>query len=163
MKSNAYEQFIAMAADLLDEHGFPPMAGRVIGALLVCSPPHRTLDQLAEDVGASKGAISMSTQLLLRLRILERLSLPSERKSHYRLRPWFLQGLMSERTDHLLFHQRLYEAGVALLRDEPIEAKRRLIEMQAYMDFIADEIPGLNERWLARRDELARRRCKEMT
>ena len=163
MERDAYGRFIELAAELLDEHGLPRMAGRVIGALLVCVPPYRSLDQLAEDVQASKGAISMSTQLLLRLEIIERISLPGERRSLYRLCQWFLQGLMSERTDHLLRHRQLFEAGVDVLRDEPIETKRRLIEMQAYVDFIVDELPGLNERWMTRRDDLIRRRTEELT
>ena len=73
-------QFIEDMGDLMDEHGMPHMAGRVIGALLVCDPPHRSLDELAEELQASKGAISMSTQLLIRLGVIEKISIPGERR-----------------------------------------------------------------------------------
>jgi len=163
MDREAYKRFIEQAADVLDEDELPHMAGRVVGALLVCVPPHMSLDQLAEDVQASKGAISMATQLLLRLGFLERISLPGERRHYYALRPNFLEDVMSERTEHILRHRQLFEAGMQLLRGEPLEAKTRLIELQAYLDFFADEIPGLSERWRSRRDELIRRRMEGMT
>jgi DNA-binding transcriptional regulator GbsR (MarR family) len=163
MDREEYKRFIEQAADVLDEDELPHMAGRVIGALLVCVPPYMSLDELAEDVQASKGAISMATQLLLRLGFIERISLPGERRHYYGLRPNFLEDVISERTEHILRHRLLFEAGMQLLRDEPMEAKSRLIELQAYLDFLADELPGLSERWRNRRDELIRRQTEEMT
>ncbi len=163
MDREGYKRFIEQAADVLDEDGLPHMAGRVVGALMVCTPPYMSLDELAEDVQASRGAISMATQLLLRLGFIERISLPGERRHYYGLRSNFLEDVMSERTEHILRHRQLFEAGMQLLRDEPMEAKTRLIELQAYLDFLADELPGLSERWRNRRDELIRRRMEEMT
>ena len=32
-------QYIEDSADLMEEHGFPRMACRVIGALMICAPP----------------------------------------------------------------------------------------------------------------------------
>lgn len=163
MDREGYKRFIEQAADVLDEDGLPHMAGRVIGALLVCVPPYMSLDELAEDVQASKGAISMATQLLLRLGFIERISLPGERRHYYGLRPNFLEDVISERTEHILQHRLLFEAGAQLLRDEPMEVKTRLIELQAYLDFLADELPGLSERWRSRRDALIRRQTEKMT
>jgi len=162
MDREAYNRFIEETADVMDEDGLPHMAGRVIGALLVCVPPYRSLDQLAKDVRASKGAISMATQLLLRLGFAERISLPGERRHFYQLRSNFLEDVMSKRAEHVLRHRRLFEAGMDLLRGEPAESKMRLIELQAYIDFFTDELPKLNEKWHARRDELVRRRMEEM-
>ncbi len=163
MDREEYKRFIEQAADVMDEDGLPHMAGRVIGALLVCVPPYMSLAELAEDVQASKGAISMATQLLLRLGFIERISLPGERRHYYRLRPNFLEDMTLERSEHILRHRRLFEAGTQLLRDEPMEVKSRLIELQAYLDFFAEELPGLSERWRNRRDELIRRRMEETT
>jgi len=160
---DAYKRFIEQAADLMDEHGLPHMAGRVVGALMVCRPLYMSHDELAEDLQASKGAISMATQLMLRMNIIERISLPGERKHYYQLRACFLGDVLSVKTEHLLEHQRLFEAGVELLRGEPMEAKARLIGLQAFLDFLIEELSGLNERWQERREELVRRRMNEMT
>jgi len=163
MDREAYKRFIEQTADVMDEDGLPHMAGRVIGALLVCTPPYLSLDQLAEDLQASRGAISMATQLLLRSEFIERISLPGERRHFYRLRSNLLEDVMSKRTDHIFRHGQLFEMGMDLLRGEPTEVKMRLIELQAYIDFFADELPALRERWRNRRDELVRRRVEEAT
>ena len=163
MNRDAYKRFIEQAADLMDEDGLPHMAGRVVGALMVCRPSYMSHDELAEDLQASRGAISMATQLMLRMNIIERISLPGERKHYYQLRTSFLEDVLSVRAEHLLDHQRLFDAGVELLRGEPMEAKARLIRLQAFLDFLAEELAGLNERWQERREELIRRRIEEMT
>jgi len=163
MDRKAYEQFIEESADVLDEDGLPHMAGRVVGALLVCIPPYRSLDELAEDLRASRGAISMATRLLLRSGLIERISLPGERRHFYQVRSSVLEDVMSERMEHILRHRRLFETGMELLADEPPEVKSRLIEWQAYLDFIEEELPGLRERWKERRAELIRRRTEEET
>jgi len=162
MDRELYREFIELSADLMDEHGLPHTAGRVIGALLVCVPPHMSLDELAEDVGASKGAVSMATQMMVRLGILERISLPGERRHYYRLPENILEDMMTGEREHLRMHQRVFEKGIDLLANEPIEAKMRLIELQAYMDFILGEMPGLSERWAEQRDDLIQQRIKEL-
>lgn len=162
MDREAYRRFIEQAADLIEQHGLPHMAGRILGALMVCVPPYLSLDELAKDVGVSRGAISMATQLMLRIGLIERISLPGKRRHYYRLRSNFLEDVMSERTEHLARHKQLFEAGAELLIAEPIEMRARLIELQAYLDFVMEELPGLRERWIAQRTELVRRRTSEM-
>ena len=163
MDRSTYPQFIEVSGDMMSEHGMPQMAGRVIGALLVCVPPQLTLDELAEDLQASKGSISMATQLLLRMGFIERISLPGKRKRYYRVRGNFWEELMAVQTEHLLEHTKLFTQGREILRDEPVEMKRRLVEFNAYMDFIIEELPGLNERWAQKRSILIQRRMDELS
>ena len=163
MDRSTYPEFIEAAADMMNDHGMPQMGGRVIGALLVCVPPQLTLDELAEDLQASKGSISMATQMLVRLGFIERINLPGERKRHYRVRTNFWEALMAERTEHMLKHYELFAHGLRILRDEPVEMKRRVIEFNAYMDFIVEELPGLNARWEENRARLIQRRIDELS
>src|SRR5215475_10862581 len=46
------------------QHGLPPMAGRMLGYLLICDPPQQTIDQLAEALLASRSAITGAVKLL---------------------------------------------------------------------------------------------------
>ena len=149
-----YRQFIEDAGDMLDEHGLPHMAGRVIGDLLVCVPPYRSLDELAEELRASKGSISMATQLLLRLGLVEKLSIPGERRHFYQVRPAAWPSLFTRKPEHLDRHVRIAEQGLGLLEGQPIEAKGRLLEMLVFFDFVAEETPGFIARWTERRDAL---------
>jgi len=147
--------FIEQAADVLEEQGLPHMAGRVIGALLVCVPPYLSLEELGQMLQASRGAISMATQLLLRLGFAERRSLPGERKHFIELRPGFMERSLADLAQ-IEKHQELIRNGIALMRDEPTQAKARLIELKAYVDFLAEELPGMAARWERRRSERIR-------
>ena len=156
-------QFIENSADLLEEHGFPRMACRVIGALIICTPPYLSHEELAEQLQASKGSISMSTQLLVRLNIVERISLPGHRRHYYRLRERLWNDLLSTRTEHIQQHLKLVDDGLALLKDEPIESKMRLIELQVFSDFVLEALPEMAERWEHRRPELLKQRLTQLS
>ena len=155
-------QFIENSADLMEEHGFPRMAGRVIGALLVCLPPYMSHEELAEQLQASKGSISMSTQLLIRLDVVERISLPGQRRHFYRLQENLWSDYLSKVASHVNREREVVMDGLAALEGEPVEMKRRLIEMLVVSDFVLEEWPGLVSRWETRRDELLNKRLIEM-
>ena len=154
-------QFVEAMGDLMDEHGLPHMAGRVIGALLICPETHMSMDELVDELQASKGSISMSTQLLLRIGIVDRISLPGHRRRYYRIREDLWEGLFLDRTEHIRQHANLVLKGLDLLRSEPIERKRQLIEMQVFFEFLSRELPGISERWAAQRDALLAKRLAE--
>ena len=155
------QQFIEDAGDMLGEHGLPHMAGRVIGSLLVSDPRFRSLDELAEELGASKGSISMATQLLLRLELIEKISVPGKRRHYYQIRSGVWATVFTQREDHLWRDVRILEGGLALLEGRPIEMKERLLELLAFLDFVIEESPGFARRWETRKGELLERRMKE--
>ena len=156
-------QFIEDAGNMMDEHGLPQMAGRVIGALMICTPPYLSHEELAQQLQASKGSISMSTQLLVRLNIVERISLPGHRPHFYRLRQYLWNELLSTRTEHILKYLRLVADGLALLEDGPVESKMRLIELQVFSDFMLEMLPEMTDRWEARRAELVEKRLAQLS
>jgi len=149
-----YRQFIEDMGDLMDDHGLPHMAGRVIGALLICPENRMSHDELVDDLQASKGAISMSTRLLLHLGIVDRISIPGHRKHYYRIHENLWDSMFLDRSDHIKQHCDVVLRALDLVRDEPIERKLQLIEMQAFFDFLLEELPGIVDRWAARRNEL---------
>lgn len=155
-------QFIENTADLMEEHGLPRMAGRVIGALMICAPPYLSHEEMAEQLQASKGSISMSTQLLMRISIVERISLPGHRRHYYRLRERLWNDLLSTRTEHTQQHLKLASDGLELLKNEPLEAKMRLIELQVFSDFILEALPEMADRWERRRPELMKNRLAQL-
>ncbi|UCF10233.1 MAG: MarR family transcriptional regulator [Candidatus Bipolaricaulota bacterium] len=152
------QRYIEMAGDMLEEHGLPHMAGRVLGALQICVPLEMTMTELAKRLRASKGSISTATRLLLRLELVEKVSVPGQRAHAYRMRPNVFSEMFAQRTEHLSRHHRLGELGLGILREESIEMKQRVVEMQAFFDFVSEELPRLIERWRERRPLLLKRR-----
>lgn len=149
-KLPARRQFIEDAGDLLEEHGLPHMAGRMLGALMVCMPPHMSMDELAEALRASKGSISSATKMLLRMGIVEKLSRPGHRKHYYRVRPDMWSYLMKQDA-HIAEHLNLVRTGLQAVKGAPEEAQLRLLEMKLFFEFMNEEMPGFLKRWQEKR------------
>ena len=149
-KHQARRQFIEDAGDLLEEHGLPHMAGRMLGALMICIPPQMSMDELAEELQASKGSISSATQLLLRMGIVEKLSRPGHRKHYYRVRPNMWTYLMKQDA-HIAEHLDLVRSGLQAVKEAPEAAQLRLLEMKLFFEFTNEEMPGFLKRWEEKR------------
>lgn len=149
-KQQARRQFIEDAGDLQEEHGLPHMAGRVLGALMICVPPHMSMDELAEELQASKGSISSMTKMLLRMGIIEKLSRPGHRKHYYRVRPNMWTYLMKQDA-HIAEHLNLVRSGLQAVKKAPEAAQLRLLEMKLFFEFMNEEMPSFLKRWEEKR------------
>jgi DNA-binding transcriptional regulator GbsR (MarR family) len=105
---------------------FPRMAGRILGLLLVSAEPYLSQADLSRDLQASAGAVSSTLRLLLETGLVERLSVPGERKDFYRLSEdsWTLDLESGVRTTQRLVE--LAEKGMELGADLGEHAQRRL-------------------------------------
>lgn len=144
----------AVGVWLAEQAGTPRMAGRVLGWLLVSDPPEQTAAELATALSASKGSISDATQLLVQIRLIERLRLRGERSDRFRLRP----EAWTERLRHdrsISSFRALLAEGLSALEGAPAARLRRLEELDAFYRWWEERLPLLWEEWQAHRSELA--------
>jgi DNA-binding transcriptional regulator GbsR (MarR family) len=141
------KQFIEDVGILYGDMGFPRMAGRIFGWLLLCEPPHQSAEQLATIVEASKGSISSMTRLLIQTGIIEKIGIPGRRDTYYRIRSGSWSELMRNRLAHLTAMRRLAERGLGLIADRTPESRQRLQELQDFYAFLEREIPSLLDRY----------------
>jgi DNA-binding transcriptional regulator GbsR (MarR family) len=129
--------------------GLPSMAGRILAALLVASPPEQSAAQLAERLQASRGSISTMTRLLEAPGLIQRVRKPGDRRVYYRTTPdgWF--AAMRRQADQVRSLRSLAERGAALMADEPPQARRGIEETVDYLRFWEDELARVVERWAA--------------
>lgn len=140
---------------LVFEHGgIPPVAGRIVGRLLLCDPEHQSSTQLADYLNASRGSISTSTRMLMAARIVERVRFPGDRSSYFRIMPdcWH-QMLYAE----MLRIQRLRAIGddaLTYLRETGADEQRmsRIREFRDFSAFFEKEFPMVMDHWKNRRD-----------
>lgn len=133
--------------------GLPRMAGRLLGWLLVCEPPHQSMHELVDALSASKASISNTTRMLIEIGLIERISLPEYRYDHYRIRADAWYQMAKRRTEQLTFIRQLAERGLALLKDEDPSLSCRLQDMRDLYVFFEQEFPGILERWKQRKSE----------
>ncbi|MEV0588131.1 hypothetical protein [Nonomuraea sp. NPDC050310] len=131
-------------------YGFPPMAGRLLGYLLVCDPPEQPIDELADALLASRSAITGAVKLLEGYQLARRTRAAGERMDRVSVDPASRQPQNFDATLHLQ-HAALFREGLALLADAPAERRAPLEEMVALAEFLSERLPALREEWLAHR------------
>ena len=135
-----------------EQAGLPRMTGRILSWLLICDPPHQTMHQLTEALQASKSSISTGTRMLIQMGIIERLSLPGQRRDHYRVVPDSWSHIMEEKAKRQFTElRRLSERGLALLDGASPARRQRLEEMRDYYVFMEREFPLILDHWRAHR------------
>lgn len=141
------KQFVEQVGLFFEESGLPRMTGKVLGWLLICDPPHQSMNELVEALDASKASISNTTRLLIQLGFIERISLPGYRHDHYRIRPGVWYRLLRQRMDKLVAFRQLADRGLDLLQDKEPGLRLRLEEMRDMYAFFERELPPLLDRW----------------
>ncbi|MBI5649035.1 MAG: MarR family transcriptional regulator [Chloroflexi bacterium] len=129
----------------------PRMAGRILGWLLVSETPHVALQDVAEILHASKGSISTMSRLLMRMGLIERVSLPGERRDYIRLKPGSWSEWFATEAVKIGALRQLAEHGLELLESKSSVSRDRLVEMRDLFAFLEQEYPVLLERWKKKR------------
>ena len=136
---------------VFNELGLPRMAGRILGWLLICDPPHQSATELSTALGGSKGSISSMTRLLIQVGLIERMCLPQDRITYYRIKPGAWHEIMSNRMTHLTSMRQLIKRGLELVPQQNTEVRRRLREIHDFYAFFERELPLLLDRWRKQR------------
>ncbi len=139
--------FIEDVGLVYEDLGLTRIWGRVLGWLLVCEPDYQSAEDLAQVLQSSTGNISMATKSLVRAGMVERQTLPGDRRTYYRIRPGAWTTVFEDQTREVARLRELAEHGLGLLNGEPVEHRRRLEELQDFMALWEREIPALLARW----------------
>ncbi len=126
-------------------YGLPLMTGRVMAWLLVCDPPEQTAAQLAEALGASTGSISGATNMLVRMKLVERLHIRGERADRFRIRPGAWDDQV--RDQGIGEARALWAQGLEALAGESPLRRARLEELDDFYAWWESRMPVLWEEW----------------
>jgi DNA-binding transcriptional regulator GbsR (MarR family) len=141
------KHFIEDMGLLLEEGGLPRMAGRILGWLLICDPPHQSTKELAEVLHASKASISTMTRLLIQLGVIERVGLPGLRRDHFRIKPGGWSQMILRDIAEISNGYQLIERGLALVANHAPAMQARLKEARDLYAFLEREHPLLVKKW----------------
>src|SRR6266571_3562641 len=90
------KDFVERFALAKEGDGLSRIAGRIFG-LLLTGERDLSLDEIAKELGASKGSASVNTRLLEQNGFIERISKPGDRRDYYRISPDLFESTMVER------------------------------------------------------------------
>jgi DNA-binding transcriptional regulator GbsR (MarR family) len=140
--------FIEEVGMVFERKGFPRMAGRILGWLLICEPSHQSHAEMAEALQASKGSISTTLRLLEQIGMIVQYMVPGERHVHYCLRKETLPGMVAHNfEDELKIMKNLVEHGLEIMKEKNSERCQWMEQMRDHFAFMEREMPALMERY----------------
>ena len=145
-------------ADHLGRHyarryAYPPMAGRVLGYLLVCDPPDQTIAELSDALLASRSAVTGALDVLERTDSIRRSRAAGQRMDRVRVD---LSSAQSRGFDFSEYQDLadLAREGLEVLRDASPERRATLMELAAFADWLVERTRALQDEWEAHRETL---------
>lgn len=145
--SVARERFIERFALSLEREGMPRIAGRIFAFLLVEGSAF-TFEELAEQLQVSRGSVSTNTRGLEATGLIERITVPGDRKTRYQLVaepfPPMLALAYDRLNDRKEILDELLESGEY---DPPPASRQRLQSLQNFQDLTIDWLGRLTTRW----------------
>jgi DNA-binding transcriptional ArsR family regulator len=121
-----------------EEHGVPPIAGRVLGWLMICDPPEQSAGQIAEAIGASRASLTTNIRLLTDAKLVRRRSRPGERTHYYRVDDDAWETVVRRRVASLLAFRDIAADGMDLAGFGSARAQRLRVAHDVY-DWMAKQ------------------------
>jgi DNA-binding transcriptional regulator GbsR (MarR family) len=131
-------QFAEVVGRIMEDSGKPRIAGRILGWLMVCTPPYQSFDDLVEVLDVSKGSVSTMTRNMIDAGLVKRTTIPGDRKSYYQVRRGAWTQVLENRIELARRFTEAAETGVEIMEAEPEENQWRIKEMHAFMDFVLE-------------------------
>ena len=142
-------EFVEKVGLFMESSGMPRMAGRLVGLLLICDPPALSSAQLAAALSASKGSISTNTRLLMAGGLIEKVAMPGERGTYFRVRTNAWEQIIEEQVAAVSAFRQLLDSGIAMIPDPT--RRQRLEDAREFYTFMEQEFPLILAHWRQRR------------
>jgi DNA-binding transcriptional regulator GbsR (MarR family) len=149
----AVKRYAEQFGNLLADTGWPRMAARVFAAILASEDGRMTAADLSDQLQASPAAVSGAVNYLLQMRLASREREPGSRRDVYVVQDdfWY-QSMMRQDAQLLRWSDSLKQVLDAA--GDGTAAHRRIRASLAFIDFIAEEVDGITDRWIKRKAEL---------
>jgi DNA-binding transcriptional regulator GbsR (MarR family) len=138
--------FIEKFCMVAEQDGFPRIAGRLMGFLLLKQGPY-TLDELADELQISKTSASTNARLLEQYGVIERVTRTGDRRDFYQLSDDHWEKMFDIAMKRM---QRFHDVLDKTIESLPVTeeyGRRRLVEAQRFHAFILEHLDERIEQW----------------
>lgn len=142
-------QFAEDISIIWEMAGTSRMDGRVLGYLMIMDRPFISSADLAAALGASTGAVSMSTRRLIDTNFIRRHSVPGDRNHYFAAEedPW--GSFLANERRYFEKEIRVLEAGLSWLDPGDDAARVRLTNGRDYLEWVQDYHHKMLKDWQA--------------
>jgi hypothetical protein len=128
--------------ELFDASGWPRLAGRLMGELMLADPPYLSTTQLCERLETSKGHLSSTMKLLVLGGLVERFGVSGSRMDHYRVPPDAFVRAVQHSVEPMTRLADLADRAAVRLPPGSIVAEQ-VTQMRDLYRFLAAKFPAL--------------------
>ncbi|MCO5247521.1 MAG: hypothetical protein M9887_01015 [Chitinophagales bacterium] len=143
--------FIEKIGVKTENHGHSPLAGRIIGTLLLADPSYMTFEELCDYLSASKSSISTNLKLLMSesIAMVEYFTLPGDRKRYFRISVQGWQSHLDKIPDEFEYGNQLLTDIIQYRIENHLDENftKELKEIVSFYRFIIAKLPLLKEEW----------------
>ncbi|HET9439099.1 MAG TPA: MarR family transcriptional regulator [Longimicrobiales bacterium] len=147
--------FIEKFCMVAEQDGFPRIAGRIMGFLLLNEGPF-TLDELAEALQISKTSASTNTRLLEQHGIIARVVKPGDRRDFYQLADDHWDKLFDVAKKRMERFHEVLQRTIESLPAAQEYGRKRLLEAEHFNAFILAQLDKHIEEWRRMRADEAK-------
>ncbi|WP_294675758.1 MarR family transcriptional regulator [uncultured Fluviicola sp.] len=133
-----------------EQHGIPPMEGRIMSLLIVCDEPELTFDQIRELLGISKSTTSSALNtLLITKRVIYRTK-PGDRKRYFASNILQWQESFTENFQKFFEVIKIMKEALNQRTPKTPEFNRQMAEFIEFTEYISVEFPRIYLEWTKR-------------
>jgi DNA-binding transcriptional regulator GbsR (MarR family) len=142
----------------LERAGYPRMAGRIIGILMITTENEVSTEELARVLGASRGSLSTMTRMLVDQRLIERAGKPGDRRDYFRIRSGAWTAFLRTRLQEVTSFHLMVENGLHIVSSKEHAPYTRLQQLHEFYEFFQKEFEAMLDRWEHRKRRASKRR-----
>lgn len=143
--------FIERIGVRTEKMGYSPLAGRILGVLLLVEPPYMSFEELCEYLSASKSSISTNLNLLMKdgIGMVEYFTMPGDRKRYFRISVQNWMCHLDKIPDEFEFSNALLIDILAYRKEHHLEVSltNELERISSFYQFMMKKLPMLIEEW----------------
>ncbi len=134
-----------------DKEGFQPIAGRILGLLMVMDKEEFTFEEIVEELQISKSSASITLKNLEIRGDIEYITLPGDRKRYFRMKRQNLFTLIEDFEKKFLYFSQLLKQAIELKSDKEAAYTRFLVELLEMLDFFMEKIRSSKDEFLKKK------------
>ena len=138
--------FIEKFCVCAEQDGFPRIAGRMMGFLLLHEGPY-TLDELAEELQISKTSASTNARLLEQYGVIEHVTRAGDRRDFYQLADNHWERMFEIVQKRMQRFHDVLDDTIASLSTNEEYGRRRLMEAKRFHEFILEHFDTRIQEW----------------
>lgn len=117
-------QWVERVTAFLARDGVPPIAGRILGWLMICDPPEQSAAQISAAIGASRASLTTNMQVLTTMGVVSRRTRPGIRTAYYHVQEDAWEKVVRRQIDSLASFCKITSAGMNLIGPDNDRAAR---------------------------------------